>query len=240
LSRTPARSGLRTRTKPVAATGTAPSALTTRAAAGANTAGVRSLSTAHAGRAGNSRPRRSRVPDADEHIGRNWFRRSVWNPACAAAELSARPRVHDLRHAHASWLLAGGADLQVVKERLGHASIVTTQKYLHTLSGATAMNRAPRCACSPSPATAPGPRTRASRVCCSVRSPARRRAGPLRLRGRAAAGHRRVSGELRWACQLLLSGWPPGWPAVPGGGAWRAWRPGDGTCRRTPRPRRWG
>ncbi len=41
--------------------------------------------------------------------------------------------MHDLRHAHASWLLAGGADLQVVKERLGHASIMTTQKYLHTL-----------------------------------------------------------------------------------------------------------
>jgi integrase len=30
-------------------------------------------------------------------------------------------------------LLAGGADLQVVKERLGHSSIVTTQKYLGTL-----------------------------------------------------------------------------------------------------------
>jgi integrase len=29
--------------------------------------------------------------------------------------------------------LAGGADLQVVKERLGHSSIVTTQKYLGTL-----------------------------------------------------------------------------------------------------------
>ena len=40
---------------------------------------------------------------------------------------------HGLRHAHASWLLAGGADLQVVKERLGHASIMTTQRYLHTL-----------------------------------------------------------------------------------------------------------
>jgi site-specific recombinase XerD len=38
-----------------------------------------------------------------------------------------------LRHAHASWLLAGGADLQVVKERLGHASIATTEKYLHSL-----------------------------------------------------------------------------------------------------------
>lgn len=44
--------------------------------------------------------------------------------------------MHDLRHAHASWLLAGGADLAVVKERLGHASIVTTQKYLHTLPDA--------------------------------------------------------------------------------------------------------
>ena len=28
--------------------------------------------------------------------------------------------------AHASWLLAGGADIQVVKERLGHAAITTT------------------------------------------------------------------------------------------------------------------
>jgi site-specific recombinase XerD len=36
-------------------------------------------------------------------------------------------------YAHASWLLAGGADLQVVKERLGHANISTTEKCLHTL-----------------------------------------------------------------------------------------------------------
>ncbi len=42
-------------------------------------------------------------------------------------------RAHDLRHAHASWLLAGGADLQMVKDRLGHGSISTTEKYLHTL-----------------------------------------------------------------------------------------------------------
>ena len=72
----------------------------------------------------------------DGHIPRNWFRRSVWLPACQAAKLGFSPRVHDLRHAHASWLLAGGADLQVVKERLGHASIMTTQKYLHTLPDA--------------------------------------------------------------------------------------------------------
>lgn len=44
--------------------------------------------------------------------------------------------MHGLRHAHASWLLAGGAGLQVVKERLGHAKISTTQGYLHTLPDA--------------------------------------------------------------------------------------------------------
>jgi site-specific recombinase XerD len=38
-----------------------------------------------------------------------------------------------MRHAHASWTLAGGADLQMVKDRLGHGSISTTEKYLHTL-----------------------------------------------------------------------------------------------------------
>ena len=30
----------------------------------------------------------------------------------------------------------GGADILIVKERLGHASITTTQKYLHTLPNA--------------------------------------------------------------------------------------------------------
>ena len=44
--------------------------------------------------------------------------------------------LHDLRHAHASWLLAGGADLQVVKQRLGHGSLRTTERYLHTLPDA--------------------------------------------------------------------------------------------------------
>ena len=32
-------------------------------------------------------------------------------------------RVHDLRHAHASWLLAGGSDLKSVMDRMGHAQI---------------------------------------------------------------------------------------------------------------------
>lgn len=81
-----------------------------------------------------SRP--PRTLDQDGHIGRDWFRRMIWRPACETAGLSTLPRFHDLRHSHASWLLAGGADLQVVKERLGHASIMTTQRYLHTLPDA--------------------------------------------------------------------------------------------------------
>jgi site-specific recombinase XerD len=60
----------------------------------------------------------------------------IWNPALTAARLTFQVRFHDLRHAHASWLLAGGADIQVVKERMGHSSITTTQKYLHTLPNA--------------------------------------------------------------------------------------------------------
>jgi integrase len=83
--------------------------------------------------AGKDEPRRPRVPDDDNHISRPWFHREIWKPAVKAAELGIKIRPHDLRHSHASWLLHGGADLEMVRERLGHASILTTQKYLHTL-----------------------------------------------------------------------------------------------------------
>lgn len=87
-------------------------------------------------RQGKDSPREPRRWDTTGHIPRRWFRDAVLKPALAASKLDIDIKMHGLRHAHASWLLAGGADLQVVKERLGHGSISTTEKYLHTLPDA--------------------------------------------------------------------------------------------------------
>lgn len=63
------------------------------------------------------------------------FHNRVWQPAREKADLP-KVRLHDLRHTHASWLLAGGADLKVVMDRLGHSNLSTTQRYLHTMPDA--------------------------------------------------------------------------------------------------------
>lgn len=69
-------------------------------------------------------------------ISRNTFRTRVWVGALERSGLDFKVRIDDLRHAHASWLLAGGADLKAVMERMGHSQIMTTQRYLHTLPDA--------------------------------------------------------------------------------------------------------
>ena len=87
-------------------------------------------------RRGKDSPRKPRIRDTDGHLSANWFRNHIWLAAVESPDIGMRVRIHDLRHAHASWLLAGGADLQVVKDRLGHANISTTAIYLHTLPDA--------------------------------------------------------------------------------------------------------
>ena len=47
-----------------------------------------------------------------------------------------RIRFHDLRHGHASQLLAAGVNAKVVSERLGHASVAfTLDTYAHVMPG---------------------------------------------------------------------------------------------------------
>jgi integrase/recombinase XerD len=85
-------------------------------------------------------PLTSKWPDARDqqrlllsNTGRPLERVAVWQIVRRCANSAGLREVHPhmLRHSFATHLLAGGADLRVVQELLGHSDIATTQIYTH-------------------------------------------------------------------------------------------------------------
>lgn len=69
-------------------------------------------------------------------LRRSNFRRRQWKPSVARAGLDDGLRFHDLRHTHAALLIAAGAHVKEIQDRLGHTSVVTTMNvYGHLMPG---------------------------------------------------------------------------------------------------------
>ncbi len=84
-------------------------------------------------RAGHRRASCSPAAGKDGHLTRQAFHGLVKVLAVQAGLDPARVTPHTLRHAFATHLLEGGADLRVIQTLLGHADLATTEIYTHVL-----------------------------------------------------------------------------------------------------------
>jgi integrase len=75
-------------------------------------------------------------------IRRNNFHYRYWRPVVTAAWeqglVSFVPRIHDLRHAHGTWLLEAGQPVNRVAQRLGHDPAMLLRVYAHVMDAGAA------------------------------------------------------------------------------------------------------